>query len=132
MTMTDPTANLLTRIRNALSAGKAHLEVPASRLSEAIVAILKREGFLEDFRRIEVAPQDKLRIYLKYDPDGVKIINRIQRVSTPGRRVYRGAADVPRVRNGMGIAIVSTSQGVLTDKECRAQKLGGEVLCLVW
>ena len=132
MTMTDPIADLLTRIRNALAAGKAHLEAPASRMSEAIVRILKQQGFVEDVRRIELSPQDKLRIYLKYDPDGVKIISRIQRVSRPGRRVYRGASDIPRVRHGMGIAIVSTSRGVLSDQECRAQKLGGEVLCVVW
>lgn len=132
MTMTDPIADLLTRIRNALAAGKAQIEAPASRMSEAIVRILKQQGFVEDVRRIELSPQDKLRIYLKYDPDGVKIINRIQRVSRPGRRVYRGASDIPRVRHGMGIAIVSTSRGVLSDQECRARKLGGEVLCVVW
>jgi len=93
--------------------------------------VLKDEGYINDFRLLDVGPQGILRIYLKYGPEGEMVITRIQRVSKPSRRVYRGVDDLPRVRNGLGIAVVSTSRGILSDRECRRERLGGEVLCTV-
>ncbi|MBD3235365.1 MAG: 30S ribosomal protein S8 [Candidatus Eisenbacteria bacterium] len=133
MSISDPTADFLTRIRNAVRAKKPRVDAPASRLSEAITKALLREGYLRDYKRIEDGKQDILRIYLAYDHvDGSPIIEGIQRVSTPGRRVYVGRDDVPRVRRGLGVAIVSTPQGVLTDKEARRAGIGGEVMAAVW
>ncbi len=129
--MTDPIADMLTRIRNALRAEKQTVEVPASKVKVGIARVLKDEGYINDFRLLDVGPQGILRIYLKYGPEGEMVITRIQRVSKPSRRVYRGVDDLPRVRNGLGIAVVSTSKGILSDRECRRERVGGEVLCTV-
>jgi len=129
--MTDPIADMLTRIRNALRTEKQTVEIPASKVKLGIARVLKDEGYINDFRLLDVGPQGILRIYLKYGPEGEMVITRIQRVSKPSRRVYRGVDDLPRVRNGLGIAVVSTSRGILSDRECRRERLGGEVLCTV-
>ncbi|MCD6288427.1 MAG: 30S ribosomal protein S8 [Candidatus Hydrogenedentes bacterium] len=132
MSMTDPIADLLTRIRNASSARHEKVDVPASNLKEQIARILKREGYIADYRRIEDNRQGVLRIYLKYETDRKPAISVIERISKPGRRQHVKATEVPRVIRGLGIAILSTSSGVMTDKEARAANVGGEVLCYVW
>jgi small subunit ribosomal protein S8 len=132
MSKTDPISDLLTRIRNANRIGMAQVEVPGSRTKVGVVETLKRSGFIRDFRVIEDERQGTIRIYLKYGPDGEKIINEINRVSSPGRRVYVGSTELPRPLDGLGVAIVSTNKGVLSDSEARQQHLGGEVLCEVW
>ena len=132
MVMTDPIADLLTRIRNANVARHDQLEVPASNLKKEIVDILKREGFIRDFEYIEDSKQGVLRLFLKYGQDNERVITGIKKISKPGLRVYVKADELPRVLNGLGIAVVSTSKGVLTDKEARQQAVGGEVLAYVW
>lgn len=132
MSMTDPIADLLTRIRNANTIRMAHCDVPASRMKRGIVDVLKQQGYIRDYRVIEDGVQGSLRVYLKYGPDGEFIINSIQRVSKPGRRVYTGAEGIPKVLNGLGISILSTSRGVLSDGDARTQHIGGEVLAEVW
>ncbi|MBU6081165.1 MULTISPECIES: 30S ribosomal protein S8 [Allobacillus] len=132
MAMTDPIADLLTRIRNANVARHDQLEVPASNLKKEIVDILKREGFIRDFEYIEDSKQGVLRLFLKYGQDNERVITGIKKISKPGLRVYVKADELPRVLNGLGIAVVSTSKGVLTDKEARQQAVGGEVLAYVW
>ena len=130
--MTDPIADLLTRIRNANMVRHEKLEVPASNLKKEIAEILKREGFVRDVEYIEDNKQGIIRIFLKYGSSNERVITGLKRISKPGLRVYAKATEVPRVLNGLGIALVSTSQGVLTDKEARAKQLGGEVLAYVW
>ncbi|WP_044747033.1 30S ribosomal protein S8 [Bacillus alveayuensis] len=132
MVMTDPIADMLTRIRNANMVRHEKLEVPASKIKREIAEILKREGFIRDVEYIEDNKQGILRIFLKYGPNNERVITGIKRISKPGLRVYAKADEVPRVLNGLGIAIVSTSQGVLTDKEARAKQTGGEVLAYIW
>jgi small subunit ribosomal protein S8 len=132
MSKSDPISDLLTRIRNANLIGQSQVDVPASRTKVGIVETLKRSGFVRDFRVIEDGRQGTIRVYLKYGPDGEKIINELSRVSSPGRRVYLGAKELPRPLDGLGVAIVSTNKGVLSDSEARQQQLGGEVLCEVW
>jgi len=132
MVMTDPIADMLTRIRNANMVRHEKLEVPASKIKQEIAEILKREGFIRDYEYIEDNKQGILRIFLKYGPNNERVITGLKRISKPGLRVYAKANEVPRVLNGLGIAIVSTSQGVLTDKEARAKQTGGEVLAYVW
>jgi len=132
MVMTDPIADMLTRIRNANMVRHEKLEVPASKIKREIAEILKREGFIRDVEFIEDNKQGILRIFLKYGPNNERVITGLKRISKPGLRVYAKADEVPRVLNGLGIAIVSTSQGVLTDKEARAKQTGGEVLAYVW
>ena len=132
MGMTDPIADLLTRIRNATSIQASQVDVPASNIKRGIADVLKREGFIRDYRVIEDEYQGTLRVYLKYGPDGEVIINRITRVSKPGRRVYRGIRQISSVLNGMGIAILSTSRGILSDREARSKGVGGEVLAELW
>ncbi len=132
MSMTDPISDLLTRIRNAQQSRKELVLAPASRIKEAIVGILKQEGYISDFRRVEGAPQDQIEITLKYGPDGRGAIAGLRRESKPGRRVYVGTEDIPRVRHGLGVAIVSTSQGVLADHSARKKRVGGELICTVW
>ncbi|MDQ0163584.1 30S ribosomal protein S8 [Aeribacillus alveayuensis] len=132
MVMTDPIADMLTRIRNANMVRHEKLEVPASKIKREIAEILKREGFIRDVEYIEDNKQGILRIFLKYGPNNERVITGIKRISKPGLRVYAKADEVPRVFNGLGIAIVSTSQGVLTDKEARAKQTGGEVLAYIW
>ncbi|MGM0574952.1 MAG: 30S ribosomal protein S8 [Myxococcota bacterium] len=132
MSMTDPIADLLTRIRNAQLARHPVLQVPASKIKEQIVRILKDEGFITDYQRVPNKPQDVLDIQLKYGPDLQGAILGLQRESKPGRRVYVGADGIPRVRHGLGVAIVSTSHGVLPDHLARKKRVGGELLCTVW
>ncbi|MGP7819287.1 30S ribosomal protein S8 [Niallia sp. 01092] len=132
MVMTDPIADLLTRIRNANMVRHEKLEVPASNIKKEIAEILKREGFVRDVEFIEDNKQGFIRIFLKYGSSNERVITGLKRISKPGLRVYAKATDVPRVLNGLGIALVSTSQGVLTDKEARAKQVGGEVLAYVW
>ncbi|HEO8421687.1 MULTISPECIES: 30S ribosomal protein S8 [Niallia] len=132
MVMTDPIADLLTRIRNANMVRHEKLEVPASNIKKEIAEILKREGFVRDVEYIEDNKQGIIRIFLKYGSSNERVITGLKRISKPGLRVYAKATEVPRVLNGLGVALVSTSQGVLTDKEARAKQVGGEVLAYVW
>ncbi|HLS08818.1 30S ribosomal protein S8 [Lentibacillus sp.] len=132
MVMTDPIADMLTRIRNANMVRHEKLELPASKLKREIADILKREGFVRDYEFIEDNKQGILRIFLKYGANDERVITGLKRISKPGLRVYAKAEEVPRVLNGLGIAIVSTSNGVLSDKEARKQAVGGEVLAYVW
>jgi len=131
MSLQDPIADMLTRIRNSLSARQEVLTVPASGVCEGILRVLKDEGYILDYKRIEDTKQGLLRVYLKYGPMGEDVVNEIQRVSKPGRRVYRSTTELPRPMNGLGISIVSTSKGVLSDRQCRELKVGGEVLAVV-
>lgn len=132
MVMTDPIADMLTRIRNANMVKHEKLELPASNMKKEIADILKREGFVKDYELIEDNKQGILRIFLKYGTNEERVITGIKRISKPGLRVYAKSDEVPRVLNGLGIAIVSTSKGVLSDKEARSQAVGGEVLAYVW
>ncbi|WP_335872176.1 30S ribosomal protein S8 [Bacillus sp. 2205SS5-2] len=132
MTMTDPIADMLTRVRNANMVRHEKLEVPASNLKKEIAEILKREGFVRDVEYIEDNKQGIIRIFLKYGASNERVITGLKRISKPGLRVYAKSNEVPKVLNGLGIALVSTSQGVLTDKEARAKQVGGEVLGYVW
>ncbi len=131
MSLSDPIADMLTRIRNAMRINRNQVNVKASNICEGIAAVLKKEGYIEDFDRIDDGKQGILRIMLKYDQDGSSIINEIARTSKPGRRVYSSVDKLPRVLAGMGIAIVSTSKGVMSDKSCREANVGGEILCTV-
>ena len=131
--MTDPIADMLTRIRNALTAKHDTVTVPASKVKVAIADILVREGYVKSYEIVEHPVQNDILITLKYSPvKGQKVVTALKRVSKPGLRVYAGADDIPKVLNGMGIAILSTSKGILTDKEAKAQNVGGEVLAYVW
>jgi small subunit ribosomal protein S8 len=130
--MTDPVADFLTRIRNAVRVRRAAVEAPLSKMRVAIAEVLKREGFIRGFGVSAEGVQGLIRVDLKYGPEGEDVINRIRRVSCPGRRVYCAADEMTPLVGGMGIRIVSTSKGVLSDRECRRQRLGGEVLCEVW
>ncbi|MCM3399655.1 30S ribosomal protein S8 [Oceanobacillus profundus] len=132
MVMTDPIADMLTRIRNANMVKHEKLELPASKMKKEIADILKREGFVKDYEFVEDNKQGVLRIFLKYGVNEERVITGIKRISKPGLRVYAKSTEVPRVLNGLGIAIVSTSKGVLSDKEARSQAVGGEVLAYVW
>ncbi|GLC89950.1 30S ribosomal protein S8 [Lysinibacillus piscis] len=132
MTMTDPIADMLTRIRNANMVRHEKLEVPASNLKREIAEILKREGFIRDVEYKEDDKQGVLRIFLKYGKDNERVITGLKRISKPGLRVYAKTNEVPKVLNGLGIALVSTSQGLLTDKEARAKQVGGEILAYIW
>jgi small subunit ribosomal protein S8 len=130
MSMHDPISDMLTRIRNAQLVGHTEVKMPASRLKAAIAKVLKDEGYIEDFATRENGAKSELAIALKYYA-GRPVIERLERVSKPGLRVYKGRDDIPRVMNGLGVAIVSTSRGVMTDRKARADGLGGEVLCIV-
>jgi small subunit ribosomal protein S8 len=132
MTMTDPIADMLTRIRNANMVRHEKLELPASNVKKEIADILKREGFVRDFEYVEDNQQGVLRIFLKYGQNEERVISGLKRISKPGLRVYAKADELPKVLNGLGVAIVSTSKGVLTDKEAREQAVGGEVLAYIW
>ena len=132
MSMTDPIADLLTRIRNGQEANKSSISAPASAFRESVLSVLKREGYIRDFSRVNVRPGiDELKIELKYF-DGEPVIKEISRVSRPGRRVYSKIKELPRVYNGLGIAILSTPRGVMSDTEAREANVGGEVLCHVF
>jgi small subunit ribosomal protein S8 len=128
----DPVADLLTRIRNASRAEHEKADIPSSRLKVRVCEILKDEGFIKNFRVLEDKKQGTLRVYMKYGPANEKVISGLVRVSKPGRRVYVAHDKVPSILAGMGVAIVSTSRGVVTDREARRQKIGGEVLAYVW
>jgi small subunit ribosomal protein S8 len=129
---TDPIADMLTRIRNSSLAEHEKVDIPASKLKVRIAEILKEEGFIKNFRVIEDKRQGVLRVYLKYGPNQERVISGLRRVSKPGRRLYVGADGIPSVLGGMGVAILSTPRGLLTDRESRRIKVGGEVLCYVW
>ncbi|MFN3648624.1 MAG: 30S ribosomal protein S8 [Armatimonadota bacterium] len=130
--ITDPVADLLTRIRNASRAGHEQVEIPGSRLKLEIVRILEEEKFIRGYQFIQDEKQGILRVFLKYGTRRQPVLNNLKRVSKPGLRVYASASDVPRVQNGMGVAILSTSRGLLPDRECRRLRVGGEVLCYAW
>ena len=130
--MTDPIADLLTRIRNASRAEHEKVDIPASKLKVRVTEILKSEGFIKNFRLMEEKKPGTLRVYLKYGVGNERVISGLVRVSKPGRRVYVGKDKIPSILGGMGVAILSTSRGVMTDREVRKQGLGGEVLAYVW
>jgi len=130
MSMSDPIADMLTRIRNAQATDKVSVAIPCSKVKVAIAKVLKDEGYIEDFAQRSVEGKDVLEIGLKYYA-GKPVIEKIERVSRPGLRIYKGRDDIPRVLNGLGVAIVSTSRGVMTDRRARESGVGGEVLCIV-
>lgn len=132
MSQTDPIADMLTRIRNAVRAGHRRVDIPASNVRASIADALLREHFIQSVRKMEDDKQGMLRIYLKYEGEADPVITALERVSRPGRRVYVGKDDVPRILGGLGTAILSTTKGILTDKEARSEGLGGEVLARVW
>jgi small subunit ribosomal protein S8 len=131
MSASDPIADMLTRIRNAIRVNKTEVSIKASNICEGMAAVLKQEGYIEDFSRIDDGKQGILRVTLKYDQNGQAIISEIARVSKPGRRIYLSVDRLPHVLGGMGVAIVSTSKGVMSDRNCRKDNVGGEVLCTV-
>lgn len=132
MVMTDPIADMLTRLRNANSVYHEKVEIPGSKIKQAIASILKEEGFIKDFDFVEDNKQGVLRLSLKYGPNREKVITGIKRISKPGLRVYAKSEQLPRVLGGLGIAIVSTSKGIMSDKQARKNGLGGEVVAYVW
>ena len=134
MTMTDPIADMLTRIRNANTAMHDEVAMPSSKLKEALAEVLEREGYITGSEVADATdrPGRTLTIEMKYSPERERVISGLRRVSKPGLRVYRGAGDVPRVLGGLGVAVLSTSQGLLSDREARRRRVGGEVLCYVW
>ncbi|MCH2609992.1 MAG: 30S ribosomal protein S8 [Pirellulales bacterium] len=129
--MTDPIADMLTRIRNAVRVEHPTVDIPSSKVKRGVADVLKREGYIWDWEEVEEQPVSALRLVLKY-PGGESVIQKIQRVSKPGRRVYNRSKDLRPVLNGLGISIISTSSGVLSDREARSQNIGGEVLCQIW
>ena len=132
MVMTDPIADMLTRIRNANQMRHETVEMPSSKIKKEIADVLKREGFIRDAEYIEDNKQGILRLSLKYGKDAARVVTGLKRISKPGLRVYVGSTEVPKVLNGLGIAIISTSKGILTDKEARKEQIGGEVIAYVW
>ncbi|TWU13850.1 30S ribosomal protein S8 [Symmachiella macrocystis] len=130
--MTDPIADMLTRIRNAVSIERAFVDVPLSKEKRGIADVLQREGYIWDYEIIEQQPCSAMRIHLKYGPNGERVIQKIDRVSKPGRRVYLGVNDLPEILQGMGISVVSTNKGLLSNREAKEQLVGGEVLCSIW
>ena len=132
MTMTDPIADMLTRIRNANTVGHDTVDIPASRMKKSIAGILTEEGYIKGFDVIDDNKQGTIRVQMKYGPDKERVITGIKKISKPGLKVYAKANEVPRVLGGLGIAIISTSNGVISDKEARKLGIGGEVICYVW
>ena len=134
MSMTDPVADMLTRIRNGMSVDKRFVDIPSSNLKKRIAFVLKQENYIEDFMFVENKDKVKslIRIFLKYDNRGKAVITGIERVSKPGRRIYVGGDQIPRVLDGLGIAILSTSKGVISNKAAKRMHIGGEVLCNIW
>jgi small subunit ribosomal protein S8 len=130
--MTDPIADMLTRVRNAVRIERPEVDMPSSKIKVNIAAVLKREGYIWDYKVIEQAPQNVLRIELKYGPNGERVIQQLNRVSSPGRRVFARVDQMPDVLQGLGISIVSTSHGVMSNREARKKGVGGEVLCKLW
>lgn len=131
MSVTDPIADFLTRVRNASKAKKVRVEIPASGLKKELAEILKKENFIHDFAVVEDSKQNILRLHLKYS-QGNPAISGLRRISKPGLRIYKGKDELPRVLNGLGTAVISTSKGLLTDKEARKQSVGGEIICYIW
>lgn len=132
MSMTDPIADMLTRIRNGIQSHHERVEIPASKLKVEVARILKSEGFISNYKMVESDGRPSLRVYLKYSPEGEPVIHGIERISRPGRRVYRAKTELPRVLGGLGLSIVSTSKGVMSGSEALKSGVGGEVLCQVW
>lgn len=132
MVMTDPIADMLTRIRNANSVYHDKVEMPASKIKQAIAKVLKEEGFIKDFEYVSDDKQGIIRVNLKYGPNREKVITGLKRISKPGLRVYAKTDEIPRVLRGLGIAILSTPKGIMTDKQARKEGIGGEVICYVW
>ncbi len=130
--LTDPIADMLTRVRNAILIKNEKVDIPASKIKVEIVKILKEEGFIKSYKIIKDKKQGILRVTLKYTPENESIISGLQRISKPGRRVYVGKSEMPKVMGGVGIAIVTTPKGILSDKDCRREGVGGELLCYVW
>jgi small subunit ribosomal protein S8 len=130
--MTDPIADMLTRIRNAVRVEHPEVEMPLSKVKRGLAEVLKREGYIWDFEEVEAKPVNTLKLHLKYGPNGERLIRHLKRISKPGSRVYSGATDLRPVLNGLGISILSTSGGVISDREARQRNLGGEVLCELW
>jgi len=131
MSMTDPIADMLTRIRNASRIGRESVDIPLSKVKLGIANVLKKEGFIRTFKTIEDGRQGQLRVYLRYTEEGTPVISEIRRVSKPGRRVYQSVESMPKVLDDMGIAIYSTSKGIMSDRDCRRAHVGGEWLCCV-
>ncbi len=132
MVMTDPVADMLTRIRNASTANHDQVEIPASRLKKELARIFKEEGYIRDYKVVEEGNRGTIKVFLKYGPNKGKVITGIKRISKPGLRVYARQDEIPRVLGGLGCAVLSTSQGVMTDKQARHAGVGGEVICYVW
>ncbi|HHT9133323.1 MAG TPA: 30S ribosomal protein S8 [Candidatus Avalokitesvara rifleensis] len=132
MTMTDPIADMLTRIRNANMRAKESVDVPRSNAKCEVARVLKAEGFIKDYKEIEDNRQGVIRVYLKYGNQKEKVIRQLKRESKPGRRLYTGVDDLGKVMGGVGVAIVSTPKGIMSDRECRKAKVGGEIICTVW
>jgi len=130
--MTDPIADMLTRIRNAVRVEKPHVDFPLSKVKRGLAEVLKREGYIWDWEEVPSEPAKQLRLHLKYGPNGERVIRTIRRISKPGRRVYSGTTQLKPVLGGLGISVISTSRGVISDREARQRKLGGEVLCEIW
>ncbi len=130
--ITDPIADMLTRIRNAIRVERQSVDMPTSKVKRGLADVLKREGYIWDWKEIDSAPANQLRIELKYGPNGERVIRHLKRVSKPGRRVYSPTTKLRPVLSGLGISIISTSRGVISDREARQRKLGGEVLCELW
>jgi len=131
MSMTDPIADFLTRLRNAATARQRKVDVPASNLKRAITKILYEQHYIDKYSEVEADAQGTIRIYLRYY-NGKPVLSGLKRISVPGRRVYVGATELPRVLNGLGVAIISTNKGVMTDKDARRQNVGGEIICYIW
>ena len=131
MPVTDPISDFLTRIRNAAKAKKVRVDIPASKMKISLAEILKKQSFIRDYQVVEDNKQNIISIILRYT-DGESAISGLKRVSTPGLRIYKNAKDLPRVLNGLGVAVISTSKGLLTDKDARRQSIGGEVVCYIW
>lgn len=132
MTMTDPIADMLTRVRNALGASHETVDIPSSKLKVSIAKVLKSEGYIKNFKIVSDGRNRLIRIFLKYDEEGSPVIDGIERVSKPSRRIYAGYNEIPMVLKGYGISIVSTSAGIMTDRQARKTRVGGEILCSVW
>lgn len=132
MKTSDSLSDLFTRLRNGMRAGHDRVDVPTSQLKEAVLQVLEQEGFIASYRKVEEKGRPMLRVGLKYDHEGEPIVSGLERVSRPGRRIYAKADAIPSVLGGLGVSIVSTSQGIVTDKKAREKRLGGEVLCNVW
>ncbi len=130
--MTDPIADMLTRIRNAVRIERPHVDMPASKVKKGVADVLKREGYIWDWNELDDSPVHQLRLELKYGPNGERLIRHIKRVSKPGRRVYSKSRELRPILQGLGISVVSTSRGVVSDREARQRNLGGEVLCEIW